>query len=355
MANFEKLNNGKIRARIYMGDGKTKSKSFSNKTDAKRWALENETNKLNGVTISGRDELYTDVYDEWFRDIQAPAIAESSYKNYYNAGRINHKLFEGYTLGDFEDLRKIQTVLDDYGKTVAQKTIEEYLKKTPRVLRYALLQRKITHNITRALKAHGKKKTAKVNRPLTMTEFNKLRSYLFDNIDVKFNVLVLLATETGARRGELLALTPSDLLTDSFEISFTKSLSPDTDELNMKTEKSERNVTISERVFNIVKAIPANDKGRIFDDDDFKQAGLLHNLLDEIGIDQTTFHGLRDSHASYMFAKFGEAQADQAIMYISKRLGHADIMTTQKYYLDLMPESKMKQDTLAVDFLNDAI
>jgi integrase len=81
---------------------------------------------------------------------------------------------------------------------------------------------------------------------------------------------------------------------------------------------------------------------RIFDDDDFKQAGLLHDLLDHIGIEQTTFHGLRDSHASYIFAKFGETSMDQAIMYISKRLGHADIMTTQKHYLELMPESKMK-------------
>lgn len=354
MAYYEKLRNGKIRARVYIVEGKLKSKSFSNKTDAKHWALENEQAKMNGVKITGRDELFTDVYDEWFHDIQAPAIAESSYKNYYNAGRINHRLFDGYTLADFEDLRKIQTVLDEYGKTVAQKTIEEYLKKVRRVLRYALLQRKITHDITRALKAHGKKSAKKLNRALTMTEFNKLRSYLFDNVDVKFNLLVLLATETGARRGELLALTPSDLLTDSFEISFTKSLSPDSDDLSMKTASSRRTVSISERVFNLIKAIPANEKGRIFDDDDFKQAGLLHELLDRIGIEQTTFHGLRDSHASYIFAKFGESNMDQAVMYISKRLGHQDIVTTQKFYLSLMPESKMKQDALAIDFLNEA-
>lgn len=44
---------------------------------------------------------------------------------------------------------------------------------------------------------------------------------------------------------------------------------------------------------------------------------------------------------------------DQAIMYISKGLPHADIMTTQKYYLDLMPESKMKQDAVAINFLNE--
>ncbi|WP_259323982.1 hypothetical protein [Weissella cibaria] len=41
-------------------------------------------------------------------------------------------------------------------------------------------------------------------------------------------------------------------------------------------------------------------------------------------------------------------------MYISKRLGHADIATTQKYYLELMPEAKMKQDAIALDILNSA-
>ncbi len=355
MANYEKLPNGTYRARIYLGDGRSKSRSFLNKKDAKIWALETEKQKLTDVNIIARDRLFTNVYDEWFHDIMIPQLADSTLKKYYNAARINHRLFEGLRLSDFENMRKIQKILDQYGKTVAQKTIEEYLKKIRRVLRYALLQRMITHDITHALKANGRKKTHKVNRAFTMTEFQKLRHYLFEHANSKFNVLVLLATETGARRGELLALTPSDLSPDTFEISLNKSISPDSSDLSMKTSKSKRIVTISPKVFNLVSTLKPNGDGRIFDDDGFHQSVLLHALLDQIGIEQTTFHGLRDSHASYIFAKFGETNSDQAIMYISKRLGHADITTTQKYYLELMPESKMKQDAMTIDFLNDAV
>ena len=94
--------------------------------------------------------------------------------------------------------------------------------------------------------------------------------------------------------------------------------------------------------------------GRIFDTDNFQHAALLKKLLVNLDIEPTTFHGLRDSSNSYIFAKFGEEHADQTILYISKRLGHSDISTTQKYYLELMPEDKMKQDAIALDILNSA-
>jgi len=42
-----------------------------------------------------------------------------------------------------------------------------------------------------------------------------------------------------------------------------------------------------------------------------------------------------------------------SIDYISRRLGHNSILTTQNYYLELMPEKKHQQDADALELLND--
>lgn len=60
--------------------------------------------------------------------------------------------------------------------------------------------------------------------------------------------------------------------------------------------------------------------------DIYHHAELLKALLIQLDLPLTTFHGLRDTHASFLFSQ------GIAIDYVSKRLGHASIMTTQKYY-----------------------
>lgn len=47
---------------------------------------------------------------------------------------------------------------------------------------------------------------------------------------------------------------------------------------------------------------------------------------------KTTFHGLRDTYASFLFSK------ENDIAYVSQRLGHINIQTNQTYYLQLMPK-----------------
>lgn len=87
--------------------------------------------------------------------------------------------------------------------------------------------------------------------------------------------------------------------------------------------------------------------GYIFDWNGFKQASQLQKLLKQLGLTKTTFHGLRDTHASFLFSK------DISLDYISHRLGHNSILTTQQYYLELMPEKKHQQDADALSLLND--
>lgn len=85
-------------------------------------------------------------------------------------------------------------------------------------------------------------------------------------------------------------------------------------------------------MYELIRQILVKENGYIFSFRGFKQSELLAELLESLGIGKTTFYGLRDTHPSFLFAQ------DIDIAYVSKRLGHINIQTTQNYYLELMPK-----------------
>ena len=93
-------------------------------------------------------------------------------------------------------------------------------------------------------------------------------------------------------------------------------------------------VSINKEVYELIRKIPVKENGYIFSFSGFKQSEQLAELLKKLNIEKTTFHGLRDTHASFLFSQ------DIDIAYVSKRLGHINIQTTQNDYLELMPEKK---------------
>ena len=86
--------------------------------------------------------------------------------------------------------------------------------------------------------------------------------------------------------------------------------------------------------------------GYLFDTDGFRQSQRLKKLLQKLELPSTTFHGLRDTIASFLFSN------DIRLDYVSKMLGHSNLQTTMNYYLDLMPEKKHQQEADALNLLN---
>lgn len=114
---------------------------------------------------------------------------------------------------------------------------------------------------------------------------------------------------------------------------------------SLKTKNSNRDVSINKEFNNILMVLPVKENGYCFDPDSFHLSADLAKLLKKLDIPKTTFHGLRDTHASFLFSQ------DIDIAYVSKRLGHINIQTTQNYYLELMPEKKHQQDADALNIL----
>ncbi|WP_260490465.1 hypothetical protein [Listeria innocua] len=101
--------------------------------------------------------------------------------------------------------------IDEYGETHSRKTTTELLLKLRTSLRYAYGRNLLVSDFAGLVKTRGKE-FEKRNKALSISDFKKLRSYILQNHNKEVYVMVLLALEIGARRGELLALTKNDII-----------------------------------------------------------------------------------------------------------------------------------------------
>lgn len=324
------------------GQHKKLTKTFESKQEAKRWALENELEKGNGKQLAERTTSFADFFENWIHIIKKNDVKETTFQNYQRTSNIVKKLFGDIQLKDLNDI-VVQRKIDEYAKTHSRKTTHEVLLKIKTALRDAYARGYLATDFASLVKTRGKE-LEKRNKALSITDLKKLRSYVIQHTDNEFNILVLLALETGMRRGELLGVRPENIF--KYGIEVRRSISPTSEDTSLKTKNSKRDISINKEVFDILKTIPIKENGYLFDPDGFHQSAALEKLLKKLDIPRTTFHGLRDTHASFLFSQ------DIDIAYVSKRLGHINIQTTQNYYLELMPEKKHQQDADALNLLN---
>ncbi|MDM7452825.1 tyrosine-type recombinase/integrase [Lacticaseibacillus paracasei] len=347
MAVIVKRNN-KFRALVSVpnrGEYKRLTKTFPTYQEAKVWGLKLELQKSNGVDLMTRDTLLVDYFSYHLEFVKKAEVKESTYLAYKRQGEILRKLFPKIRIRDLNDV-PIQTIINDYASNHALKTVQLLVTPLRSVLKYAYAHGLLVNDISSLIHAHGNV-PKKRNRALSITELKKLRHYCFEHTQSEFAILVLLATDSGLRRGEILGLKPDDLSEEAGEcdVQVNRSLSPFSDAVSLKTESSRRKVSITKPVYDLVKMIPVKADGYIFERDGFHQSMMLAPFLAKVGISQTTFHGLRDTHASFLFSQ------NLDLAYISQRLGHSSLLTTQNYYITLMPEKKHAQNGRAMDLL----
>lgn len=346
MATITKRGNS-FRATISLykkGEYKRETKTFSNKKDAELWTLEMELEKGRGKNIAERSTLFTDFYHNWVETVKKNDVREATFINYKRTLVVVDSLFDGIQLKHLDDII-MQKKIDKYSESHSKKTVKELVLKIRGSLKYAYARGLITNDFGHLLKSKGKE-LPKRKIPLSVTEFKKLRQYCLNHAEEdEFNVLVALALETGARRGELLGLKKEDIF--EYGIKVRRSISPTNDDTQLKTKHSKRDISINKDIYQILVNLANTKTDYVFDWNGFRQAGQLQRLLKQLDLTKTTFHGLRDTHASFLFSK------DISLDYISRRLGHNSILTTQQYYLELMPEKKHQQDADALSLLND--
>ncbi|HEM3613570.1 TPA: site-specific integrase [Streptococcus suis] len=342
MASITKRGNKyRVQISIYKhGQHKKISKSFSTKEEANIWALQNELEKGKGTELGHREITLIEFYENWLYTVKAGHIREHTFKGYLWCLQHLKELFEDVKLKDLNDIF-IQKKVDKFALTHSRSSTSQFLVKLRTVLKDAYARGYIKSDFISLVKVKGKE-LPKRNRALSITEFRMLRSYLIDNCDHDFHIMTLIALETGMRRGEILGMKPEDLY--EYGIRVKRSVCNTKSDIELKSQSSRRDIAINKEVYDIVRKMKARPNGYLFSSS-IDVSYHLPKLLETVGVSKTTFHGLRDTHASYLFSQ------NIDMMYISKRLGHSNMQTTQNYYLELMPEKKHEQEDEALRLL----
>lgn len=84
---------------------------------------------------------------------------------------------------------------------------------------------------------------------------------------------MLLALETGMRRGELFGIWTENIF--KYGIEVRRSVSPTSKYISLKTKNSKRDVSINKEIYEILKTIPIKENGYYFDPNSFNQSAKL--------------------------------------------------------------------------------
>ncbi len=246
-------------------------------------------------------------------------------------------------------VRKWQNELISYQDADGNPFSQTYLKtvnnQLSAIMNYAVTHYRLPANPCRAAGSIGRSKADEMNI-WTQSQYEQFSSAIRkSSVKLAFDILFY----TGIRSGELLALTPADIL-PSKRIDITKNYAKVKGEelfLEPKTPKAKRCISIPDFLYDDIRAYISKlygiEKGdRIFY---FTKSALdkeIKRVAAKAGLPTIRVHDLRHSHAS-MLIEMGFAPLE-----IADRLGHESVKTTLDTYSHLYPD----KDQMLADRLN---
>ena len=225
------------------------------------------------------------------------------------------------------------------GKPLSQTYLKTINNELSALMNYAVTHYGLSSNPCRAAGNIGKSRADEM-KIWTQEQFEQFSSCIQKpSVKLAFDILFY----TGLRSGELLVLTPADIL-PSKRIDINKNFAKVNGEelfLEPKTPKSKRCISIPDFLYDdiqmyISKLYGIQEGDRIFY---FSKSALDKNikrLAKKAGLLPIRVHDLRHSHAS-MLIEMGFSPLE-----IANRLGHESVKTTLDTYSHLYPDKDQK-------------
>lgn len=325
----------------WTGERKHKCKrGFKTQREAKDWER-----KFLDQQSKSSDILFTSLITNYLEDMShrlKPTTMEN--KRYL----IDNKLlpyFGKLKICDIDTIivRKWQNTMlqgtNENGKPYSQtymRTINNQLSAT---LNYAVKHYRLPNNPCKTAGTIGRQNAEQMNI-WTREQFELFISHVNKSaMRLAFDILFY----TGMRSGELLALTPKDVLLEK-RINICKNyakLKGCELFLEPKTPKSKRCIAIPDFLYDEIseylsRLYKYGPDDRIFYFTKHALEAEIHRKADAAGLPHIRVHDLRHSHASLLI----EMKFD--ILEVSERLGHESVQTTWDTYSHLYPDKDQK-------------
>lgn len=271
------------------------------------------------------------VADEWLRDIEEK-VTFNTMKGYNAAYKKIVTFWEDTPMEEITP-QQVTSWINSYD--LAQKTIRNILLVFREIYDYAYVNYNVQNNPTvhiRSPKGKGKKE-----REYPSDEDIRIVN---ENTDKPFGLMAYMALYTGMRRGELCALTWSDIDFKNKVIKVSKSTYWTNDHVphlkEPKTASGVREVPMMDSLADILRPLKTRPEDLVF--------GELHSYQIDKGFDRyrretglgVTLHGLRHGFASILYKNNVDIKTAAYV------LGHAQSSTTLEIYTHLMEQDKLK-------------
>lgn len=375
---MKQRSDGRYQMQVYLGevDGKRKYKTVYGKTqkEVKEKANEVKSQKSKGIDILAQKTTFGEIAEKWL-EIKRIEISKHNYETYY--GYLKH--FK--PVWDIEiskictaDLQSIITSLSEYNPNTKKPTSKSSLTRfkliSGMVFEFAIENRIIEFNPAKYVKI-PKYAPKEERRSLTKEE----QQWIIKTPH-RCQIAAMIMLFAGLRKGELLALTWSDIDLINGTIDVNKSVEFYGGKYNVKsgakTESGVRIIEIPDILINFLKEqekmkksliVFPNRSGQTLSESSWKRCwedylktlnSLYGNLpvamngkkKDIFVIDRFTAHNLRHTYASILY----EAGVD--VLTAKEFLGHADVQTTLNIYTHLDKGQKKKETLKLNSFLN---
>lgn len=315
-------------------------RGFKTQREAKdyEWSFMNQQSNTSDILFSSLVTNYLEDMKHWLKPTTMENkrfIIEKMLLPYFGKQKICDI--------DTIKIRKWQNELisyrDEKGNPFSQTYLKTVNNQLSALMNYAVSHYHLASNPCKSAGSMGKSKADEMNI-WTQTEYEQFSNAINkSSMKLAFDILFY----TGMRSGELLALTPSDILSTK-KIDINKNYDKIKGQelfLKPKTSKSKRCISIPDFLYediqNYISKLYGIGKGdRIFY---FQKTALekeIKRISKKIGLKLIRVHDLRHSHAS-MLIELGFTPLE-----IANRLGHESVKTTLDTYSHLYPDKDQK-------------
>lgn len=253
------------------------------------------------------------------------------------------------------------------GKELSYNSMYDYYKIINVMFNQAILWEFVDNNPN--IRANKPKKQKIERKFYDLEQIKQLLSCL-DNECIKYKTLITLALDSGARRGEIVALKWDDIDFNNKTLKIDNSLKVVNgvmDEKNAKTLSSKRTIILSEATIEVLKEYKEwqdnckkelgkkwQNENRVFTNDTggYMNPSTCYKIFTKItkkyGLEHIRFHDLRHTSASVLIHKGINFKA------VSERLGHASINITHDIYAHTFDKDKIESANTFDEIIKNA-
>lgn len=368
MASIQKLKSGwRYRVSYKEGDKyKTKTQGgFRTKKEAEIAAAELEKKLHIGQDISAGDQLFAEYMRNWFEVYKKGKHSLVHDRTIELSVKLVEEHFPGVKMKELtRDM--YQRFLNEFAETHATGTVKKRHTYIRACIKYAIEDGVISKDPTYKAIVKGKKED-KVEE-LKYLNFKEVQSLIDEtkkDLNPKFisRFIILFALATGARFAEIIGLTWDcvDFEKRTIHVNKTWDYKDTHDFSDTKNYQSKRIIRIDKDTIDMLKFLKNNQnkislqtglrksynpKNLCFIDSKMELVTpeavnkTLKKLCKRIGATEITSHGLRHTHASMLIYK------KVNVKYVSRRLGHKDIVTTLQTYSHILDEMEQTESSI---------